>query len=613
MKKQFYIILLLFVVIFSAIEFFNYKSYLDKKEQYTQSRINAAYDHYDVTYQTFKINSTHFYNSIVKNKKMIQILKDANSGIKSKKLAARLKLDKIFNTKYQLISKLGIDLIHFHLPDNESFFRRQQPTKYGDDLTTLRASVYKTNKLKQPQEGLEIGKYGLAFRFIFPIFDENKNHLGSLEGSITSSAFIDYIEKALQLHTHFIVSKESLHLKGKYIIKDYIQGAGLGNFVRLKKVAIKDFKHTKEEKAEIKEKLKLYDMTTKNPFSFTVTKNGLEELVIFIPILSFDKNKTIAYFVVFDDENEFLKLKNDYIRQTIVIFFISLILSFLLFKLINSKKELKIEVYNKTKELKELNENLEDKITVGIKESKLIEKRLFESEKMVSMGEMIGNIAHQWRQPLSVISTAATGMHLQKEVGILSDEDLYKTCTLIDSNAQYLSSTIDDFKNFIKGDRVKNIFNIRNSIDSFLHLIEGTIKKSNIHVEVEIDNTISIHGYKNELVQCLMNIFNNAKDILEEKKISYKLIIISCHIKDDNLILKIKDNAGGIPDDISERIFEPYFTTKHKSQGTGLGLHMTYKLIVEGMNGTIEAHNIDYRYNEENYKGAEFIITLPLS
>ena len=241
------------------------------------------------------------------------------------------------------------------------------------------------------------------------------------------------------------------------------------------------------------------------------------------------------------------------------------------------------------------------------------EKALFKSEKMASMGEMIGNIAHQWRQPLSVISSASTGIKLEKEFDLLTDDDLIKKCDLINSNAQYLSKTIDDFKNFIKGDRTKELFNLSSDINSFLHLVESSIKNHNINVTLDLSDDIEIYGYENELSQCLINIFNNAKDILNEKQTKEKLIFISTSQKDNTAIIKIKDNGGGIAEDILPKIFEPYFTTKHKTQGTGLGLHMTYNLIVDGMKGSIEANNKEFEYNGKKYLGAEMIISLPIN
>ncbi|MFA9373817.1 MAG: PAS domain S-box protein, partial [Poseidonibacter sp.] len=154
------------------------------------------------------------------------------------------------------------------------------------------------------------------------------------------------------------------------------------------------------------------------------------------------------------------------------------------------------------------------------------EKLLINQTKLASMGEMIANIAHQWRQPLSVISTGVTGMQLQKEYGLLTDEEFHKTCKFIDKNVQYLSNTIDDFRNFIKGDKIKTYFNLNNQINSFLHLIEGSCKTHNITIISDIPTDIEIEGFENELIQCLMNIYNNAKDALIQNDIKEKYIFI---------------------------------------------------------------------------------------
>ena len=250
---------------------------------------------------------------------------------------------------------------------------------------------------------------------------------------------------------------------------------------------------------------------------------------------------------------------------------------------------------------------------MDITELKNKDKLLYEQTKLASMGEMIGNIAHQWRQPLSIITMGATGMKIQKEMGELSDENFNKNCDAINNNAQYLSKTIDDFRNFIIGDRTKKIFNLKRDIDSFLHLVEGTIKNHEITIVQDIQKDININGYENELIQCFINIFNNSKDAFSEQNPSLdsKIIFISSSIEKETVTIKLKDNAGGIPENILEKVFDPYFTTKDKNQGTGLGLHMTYKIIVEGMNGIIKANNVHYKYNNKNYVGAEFTIILP--
>ncbi|WP_108063321.1 ABC transporter substrate-binding protein [Poseidonibacter lekithochrous] len=295
------------------------------------------------------------------------------------------------------------------------------------------------------------------------------------------------------------------------------------------------------------------------------------------------------------------------------VFIIILLFLYRHYILKKANNNLEYLVKEKTKEISEINRSLEDRIVLEVEKSRKIEEKLFQSEKLASMGEMIGNIAHQWRQPLSVISTGVTGMKLQKEYGALSDDMFNSTCDAIGNNAQYLSKTIDDFRDFIKGEKNKKIFTLTNDINSFLLLVDGTIKSNDISIVLELDDDIKINGYANELIQCFINIFNNAKDSLNEKNVDDKLIFISSYLENDKAVIKIKDNAGGIPENVLPRIFEPYFTTKQQSQGTGLGLYMTYNLIVDGMNGTIESNNVGYKYEKTEYTGAQFTITLPIS
>ena len=255
---------------------------------------------------------------------------------------------------------------------------------------------------------------------------------------------------------------------------------------------------------------------------------------------------------------------------------------------------------------------LDEKVKFQIQQNQKKDALIIEKTKMASMGEMIGNIAHQWRQPLSVISTGVTGMQMQKEYGLLKDKDFYHTCELVNENAQYLSRTIEDFRNFITGDRTKKVFSLNKNINSFLHLVDARFKSNHIKIILDLDESIKIDGYENELIQCLMSIVNNSRDALLENNIKEKFIFLSTSLRDDTAIIIIKDNAGGIPKNVLPKIFEPYFTTKHQSQGTGLGLHLTYDFIVNGMGGMIEAQNTKYEYNTNEYIGAKFIISLPI-
>ncbi len=275
--------------------------------------------------------------------------------------------------------------------------------------------------------------------------------------------------------------------------------------------------------------------------------------------------------------------------------------------------ELEDMVAKKTQKLTELNNSLEEQIKQEVAKRIESEKHANNQSKLAAMGEMLENIAHQWRQPLSIITTAATGMKVQKQIGALEDKNFYKQCANINANAQYLSQTIEDFRNFIKGDTEAVDFDIKDTIKNFLKLVTSTIKDENIKIELELNEQTRLKGYPNELIQCLLNFFNNAKDAFISNNIPHqeRFIHISNEFHEDSMSLMFQDNAGGIPEEIIGKIFEPYFTTKHKFQGTGLGLHMSYNLIVHGMQGTLKVKNDTFTHKGQVYNGAKFIVTFP--
>ncbi len=255
----------------------------------------------------------------------------------------------------------------------------------------------------------------------------------------------------------------------------------------------------------------------------------------------------------------------------------------------------------------------ETKLREQIEENSRIQEQLVQQEKQAAMGEMIGNIAHQWRQPLSVISTLATGLQTEQELGLATEERVRETCTQINDNAQYLSGTIDDFRQFIKGDHKKTDFTAEDLIESLINLMQGQLKRHAIHVDVLVEKDTVIHGYRNDLLQVLINLLSNAKDALLENRETDRLIRLIVEPDGERTIkIRMIDNGGGIKEAIIQRIFEPYFTTKHKSQGTGLGLHMVHRLIHEGMGGTIGVKTITFMHEESSCTGAEFTITLPI-
>ena len=240
------------------------------------------------------------------------------------------------------------------------------------------------------------------------------------------------------------------------------------------------------------------------------------------------------------------------------------------------------------------------------------EKLLFEQSKMIAMGEMIANIAHQWRQPLSVISTISTGIKLQKELNILNDDDLITSMNTINDSSQYLSKTIEDFRSFFDPRNTKlTKFLLSDLLNKTLNLISSQFTNKDIEI-IQYLSDCEVLSLENELIQVLINILNNARDVLCKEESQRRLIFININKKDNLLNIEIKDNGRGIDENIIDRIFEPYFTTKHQSQGTGIGLYMSEEIIRTHLNGNIIVSNESYTYENIDYIGAKFTIKINL-
>ncbi len=272
-------------------------------------------------------------------------------------------------------------------------------------------------------------------------------------------------------------------------------------------------------------------------------------------------------------------------------------------------------VVTKNKEYKILNISIglmSDKKMLIITCKDVTKKKLMESqEKLASMGEMIGNIAHQWRQPLSIISTNASGIKMKNEFNLLCNEDINSSMDSIVKQTQFLSQTIDDFRSFIKSDDNSKInTSILNVIKKSFELTKSSLANNYIEVIYDLDEDCEILAYENQLIQGLINIINNAKDALVEnvKKDENKFIFVSTKKSKNKYTITIKDTANGIPKDVIDKIFEPYFTTKHKDVGTGIGLSLTNTIFTKHHKAIIDVFNAQTTYKGNKYFGACFKI-----
>ena len=271
---------------------------------------------------------------------------------------------------------------------------------------------------------------------------------------------------------------------------------------------------------------------------------------------------------------------------------------------------IKFKLLNKTtkkllKETQDYKEHLEEKVETEIQRRREKEQVLSEQSKLASMGEMIGNIAHQWRQPLSVISTSASGMKMKQEFDSLSKDEVIEYSQLILDETQYLSNTIEDFRSFINNDSSFEHISLQTIIDESISLFKSTfIENEKIEfIELKKDD-LEVEANKNLLKEVFINIFKNSKEAFLNENQEKNLIFISSTLKNKTeLILEIYDNANGVSSEIINRILEPYFTTKHKSLGVGLGLSTVYKTIVEKHKQSLRIVNKEYEYEGKIYKG----------
>ncbi len=228
---------------------------------------------------------------------------------------------------------------------------------------------------------------------------------------------------------------------------------------------------------------------------------------------------------------------------------------------------------------------------------------MYQQARLASMGEMIANIAHQWRQPLSELGILLYGMKKEfknHEESKKFDIQHEKSKSLI----KQMSQTIDDFRNFFSPNKPKEYFFISDIIDETMFILKDTFKNEKIEVDIVCDKSVKMFGYANEFSHVLINILNNAKDAFCHITTKSKHIQILVKERNSNIQIKITDNGTGISDKMINKVFEPYFSTKHASQGTGLGLYIVKMIVEDSMNGKIEVKN-------DNTGGVCFTITFP--
>ncbi|MFA6396013.1 MAG: HAMP domain-containing sensor histidine kinase, partial [Sulfurimonas sp.] len=235
-------------------------------------------------------------------------------------------------------------------------------------------------------------------------------------------------------------------------------------------------------------------------------------------------------------------------------------------------------------------------------EVKSQQEMLIQQNRLAALGEMIGNIAHQWRQPLNTLGLIVQDVKEAYHFSELTEPYIKNMSFKAMEQIDYMSQTIDDFRNFFSFSKEKKLFALRQSVSNSIDMIVGEIKKHEIKLEIFVPDELVIYGMINEFSQVILNVINNAKDTLIQNKSKNPFIRITAKRDDTKVEITIEDNGGGIPAEILSRIFEPYFTTKAEGKGIGIGLYMSKMIIEEHMNGFLNARN--------SHEGAIFTISM---
>ena len=595
MKINLYkIITIIVFIIVSIIAILITSNYLSKKEYKLQSKKYAlisksTQDKIKSTIEKKKNATLALTIPLSLNKDVLNIIKYQKDGKQLNNSSSLLRKETAFkNVWFQVLDAKGVSLY------------RTWSKKKNDEVYKIRKDILSMINEPKIKSTISVGKYDIAFKAMVPIFENNK-----FIGIIESITHFNSITRGLRISDGIepiiiVEEKFTKQLRENAFTNIFIQNHYIANLSVDKKIT---------------EYLKNKDI---NKF---INKEDylVEDIYLIINTPIFYNGEKLASFLSFKDINKIDTKDIKKYKQSVFLYlglFLSLlglvlfIISYYLYS-----KELR-SLYDKLnenqEELRNLNNSLKQTVDEEVRKNYKKNKVLFQQSKMAAMGEMIGNIAHQWRQPLSLITTAVSALKLRKELGILEDKDYTESFDLIINSANHLSNTIDDFRYFFTPNKDKSKTLTNDLLEKVFKLLSAEFKSKNIKIIEEIEE-IEITTYENELIQVLINILNNAKDeLVKIEDLNARYISINISKIKNEIIFEVSDSAGGISENIIDRIFEPYFTTKHQSQGTGIGLYMSKEIVQKHLNADIQVSNKESIFDNKTYKGAQFIISIPL-
>ena len=506
---------------------------------------------------------------------------DVKEAIEKSRKDFKEQIFNIHNTTLNRIEKFYINRAHANI---ESYGIKES-LQQGKTKELKELSLFRWNVLKQENPFLiNMRFYNQKKEKLVTLGEENENSLIDFQKEIQQPIF-DFVFNSKTLSYHILVPASMNN-----VLIGYVEFSFLAEYFLSE---IEDF--SKLQGFIIADK---FFSNKPLPYLNFQDLNNPDKTIFYLKNKVYIKHTIELYSTKQDKKSQLLFFQDITTQQQTLMdaIYEALFVSLGLLAIISIVLHYGFEVLIKKLETSEnslrlLNHTLEERVHDEIEKRYEQERMLMHQSRLASMGEMIGNIAHQWRQPLTDLGAILINMSFLYDLKKLSAQIFEERIKKAESLILYMSKTIDDFRNFFANDSKKEEFCVIKSIEKAISLIESALKNHHIHLIFDDKKSCSVYGYPNQFAQAILNILGNAKDILLERKVQNPFIKITVSCDEQNTIISISDNAGGIKIEPIQKIFEPYVSTKHAIAGTGIGLYMTKTIIEKNLNGKLEASN----------------------
>lgn len=606
-----------------------------KSKQILAHRLEIFKAEYQAIEESYDKLSHLLYGETIQTEEVFRIYRQIASAGAEKRAELRQELYLLLKPSYDRLHTLKLRQLHFHLPDNTSFLRFHKPNRFGDNLSDVRYSVALVNRERRYVSGFEEGRIYNGFRHVFPMTDSDGVHLGSVEISLSYLSLKEDIEEMAGGYVQFVVSRAIVERKVWKEEQAFYRPSRIHSDYLEERHSLNDGypagfnQGMLDELNAIEAEAMHNNMTDALEFAQYVILDGQGYVRLFLPVSNVEGEVGASYIYSYLPTNVILKIRSDHWFVGAVLSLLNALLFYFIYLVLKANRTVKeqhllleekhgmlekelAEKQKLERENYQIMETLADRIDDEVAQRMELERQdrekeqlLIQQGKMAEMGYMIGAITHQWLQPLNVLMLLADMIPELADGSEKANKKLEEYAGNMQKQIRFMTETMDDFRNFYKTSKTKERFYPYEAAEFVLKLLRKKLEKDNVVVSIEKENSFAVLGYPNEFRQVLMNLFNNASDAIVEHKKLDGVVNVSCEHDGKNGVIRVRDNGGGIPEELlPDALFAAHQSTKGE-KGTGIGLHLA-KVIVEGnMQGKITARNIE--------GGAEFIIELPVA